>query len=197
MNKLIFIFIIVISPFLTGCSSTGSSTAARPLETGAAQAQQANQNKQWRCLSDQQQWLCEDLASASKVAEKNALAVATSNPVIETEPEVSTAAQVVLTPTASNQPIVLSQYPGHYLAVQLLAATEDKSIAKFLQQHPQLSPLNVTVVVDGKPLQLLILGAYPDYQQAKAAIDDISPALAIEPWIRPLAPLTSSLITTQ
>ena len=215
--KILFATLLIAATALLGaCSSLNKAQRAMP--EGSVQAKQSTKSKEWYCEGDEnQQWRCSDLSQTdANIFTEN---TASEHPVSETpatnKPPIkqasipatetaSTAASIespdtpvaitdITQPTANNNP--LQAYADDHYAVQLIAAKNLQTIDRYKQQHPQLSPQSVITNQNGQRWYLLLLGVYPSYAEANAAIAAISPAPTNNPWIRPLGALKASLKT--
>jgi len=158
----------------------------------------SNSHQQWHCEGDtNKEWRCSDLSEAGKTnsgSEKRA-ALATDNQTDSTQATAQTERTPAETkPVAITKPTLLKPDRKNTVAVQLIAARQQQTIKRFAQQHPQLQTQLITIEKNNEQWQLLLLGVYPSYAEAKAAIAAISPPLTNAPWIRPLAPLQSQQI---
>ena len=196
-------FLLLLSNLLlAACSQTNTTT---PLDNGSAQAGASKQQSQWRCNTDaNNKWICQDTTlqpPAAPVAVVTGEAVAASN--ASTKQNSANAANTEKTqktikpdpaqsaPTTTPKTL-LDNYPDSAFAVQLIAAQKKTAIDHYLKQHPQLDTPSLLRIQNNKGWHLLLLGIYPHYSEAQAAIIQISPSLETAPWIRPLAPLKKS-----
>jgi septal ring-binding cell division protein DamX len=90
-------------------------------------------------------------------------------------------------PKTPNNP--MNTYPSDYYVVQLIAARSEETIKNYLHRHPQISPQQINVILNGQAWRILILGAFPNTQLAQSAINAIDPPLGSPPWIRPIKTL--------
>lgn len=160
---------------------------------GTAQGRPVIRNQQWICRgNDQQQWLCRQLTAGSSTLYRTPAA-----PAPPVSPRPAPPDKPATLPPADNPPSQAAttlDYPDHYVVVQLLAARQASTLAQFHSRHPELPVQQLTLIRQGKPLYVLILGVYADQQEAQNAVNAISPALANTPWLRPLGPLKRRLL---
>lgn len=74
--------------------------------------------------------------------------------------------------------------PATYFTVQLFATVDIDRVYKFSEQNQISSRYVVPTVRDGIIWYVLLLDVYPDYSAAKVAMEDISPSLTTQPWVR-------------
>jgi septal ring-binding cell division protein DamX len=176
---------------VTACSNKPKQN----LPEGSVQAiSDSNSYQQWYCKGDKnEQWRCSDLSVTEPPhpEKQDLIAPAIYNPINTTPKKVT---QKKLTP-ATTQPkavitgVQLKSKNKNTYAVQLIAAQQQKTIERFKQKNPQLPTQLITVEKNEVQWQLLLLGVYPSYAQAKAAIAAISPPLTNTPWVRTLTPM--------
>ncbi len=202
---------------LFGLAACSSNNSKPELPSASAQAnQQPTQSTTWRCDGTRQGgWRCIDQDSqqvrispieAPVVVETPAPAtsIASTSPDIpqqEIDLEGTTAeSESTNTEAADSEELSISEYlnineyPDHFYTVQLLAAKHEETVRIFLQQHPDLAPLKVTINNNGMTHQLLLLGVYETFSEAQHAVNSLDTSLREKPWIRPLAPLKKLLI---
>ena len=80
---------------------------------------------------------------------------------------------------------VLNQ-PADYYTVQLMASVDKNRAYRFAEKH-QLSSRYIVATHRGDAVwYVLLLGIYPDYASAKAAMNDVAGSLKNTPWVRKL-----------
>lgn len=83
----------------------------------------------------------------------------------------------------------ISEIPGNYYAVQVVATSSMRNLDAFAQKHQLSNNLSTQIVVRGKTWNVLLSGAYPTRREAKAAVADFGSRLSTSPWIRPVSSL--------
>lgn len=75
--------------------------------------------------------------------------------------------------------------PSHYV-IQLLGASEEATLKRFLAQYPSLKQVTYyRTQRQGKPWFVVVQGDYPDYEAAKAGVKRLPAALQQQtPWVR-------------
>ena len=175
-------------------SACGNSPQ-QPLVDGSVQAAKTESSEQWHCEGDSnKQWRCRDLSELSS----QPLSATTEPTPPAPEPVISEATAATATPVVDNKPPATiptpSVYDNHQYVVQLIAAREPATIARFSRQNPQIpTTRQLTVEKDGEQWLVLILGTYGTYSEAKQAVDAITPPPITEPWIRPIGPIRDIL----
>ncbi|WP_145999113.1 SPOR domain-containing protein [Oceanicoccus sp. KOV_DT_Chl] len=191
-----FLALIALLALITACSQQATLDS---LDTGSAQAGAGKQKSKWLCSSDSnKQWSCKDVSIADIPATTNKAqskpAQTSTSPTTKAIVTVATAKTIDQASQNKAHPMTkpssaLSEYPDNYYAVQLVAAKLQTTITDYLAANPQLSDHSPITLKYKSDLHLLVLGVYPDYAAAQAAVDKISPALKKAPWIRAVGPL--------
>ena len=88
------------------------------------------------------------------------------------EPEVSSIENEILAMPATN------------FTVQLFASVDIDRVYKFAEQNQISVQYVVPTIRDDIVWYILLLDVYAGYSSAKAAMEDISPSLATQPWVR-------------
>lgn len=85
--------------------------------------------------------------------------------------------------------------PKDHFVLQLLGAQEEATVKRFLSQHPSLRKVTYYKTWrQGKPWYVVVQGAYPSRDAAKAAIGQLPASLRQQnPWIRSVAEIHQQL----
>ncbi len=103
----------------------------------------------------------------------------------EAEIETEAADEAAAMDELSAEDEVLNQ-PADYYTVQLMASVDKNRAYRFAEKH-QLSSRYIVATHRGDAVwYVLLLGIYPDYASAKAAMNDVAGSLKTTPWVRKL-----------
>lgn len=171
---------------------------------GAAQALPVHNAQPWYCQAGpNQQWHCDALANHNS----DNLSTKVPQPLSPPTPSGSTTMPAIKPvdsvddePPATISPhkkLAAAEYPDHFVAVQLLAAHKPATLKDYRQRHPEWDYLQLTTGTAEKPLYLLLLGIYPDYVTAQAAISSLPPSMAQQSWIRLWGPLKQQRLSSE
>ena len=84
--------------------------------------------------------------------------------------------------------------PSEYYAVQLIAMPNQALADKFINEHPAIEPVTVTLVDADDLYHVVLLGVYENYQSALTAVENRPASLAdIEPWIRSMSSVQTAM----
>ncbi|MDE1465411.1 SPOR domain-containing protein [Spartinivicinus poritis] len=149
----------------------------------------------WQCESGievENQWQCDDLnvpgkrTSLEETAKNDRLRLMALNLANKTD-HLETIAR-------------LRQVPRHYVTIQLIAASELKTISNLQLKYPFLySSTHVVVQSNGQPLHLLLYGVYENRMQAKKELSrlPLKQIQFLKPWVRTMANLQPLLSTAK
>ena len=116
-----------------------------------------------------------------------------ADPIETIAPE--TAAEVIdneveeIASTANSVDREILAMPITHYTVQLFATVDIDRVYKFAEQNQISTRYVVPTARDGIIWYVLLLDVYPDYATAKAAMQDISPSLKTQPWVRSIGSL--------
>jgi len=102
------------------------------------------------------------------------------------EPEATETAAVASDTEASSAEQEILAMPGTDFTVQLFASVDIDRVYKFAEQNQISVQYVVPTVRDEVVWYVLLLDIYPDYSTAKASMDEVSPSLTTQPWVRSL-----------
>ena len=91
------------------------------------------------------------------------------------------------------QPVPLTELPGDFYAVQLIAMPSKETLEAFASRERLRSVSAVRVESNGELYFVLLLGIYESYAIARQAVAAIPPVEGAEPWIRPLGSLQAAM----
>jgi septal ring-binding cell division protein DamX len=102
-----------------------------------------------------------------------------------------TASTEAATPTQTADMLAV---PPEYFTVQLSAMPSQILADKFINEHPSIEPVTVTLADDNELYHVVLLGIYESYQLARTAVENRPASLAdIEPWIRPMSSVQAAM----
>jgi len=83
----------------------------------------------------------------------------------------------------------IAETPADYYGIQIVAASNMENLQAFAAQHGISDTLSTKIVVDGKEWHVLLQGAYPTLEEAKAALAGLQGQYTTSPWIRRIGSL--------
>ncbi len=186
---LLAILTTVLAAVSVGCTNSNMEMLAKKTEREAGL---------WDCRNNSLGgWECSTLTARASLPSRQA-----SAPALPPPPQTETITATIQTEAATipavreeNAKHPLLEFPSHYYAVQLLAAKNESTIARYQNRYPAIHAETVSVNYNGNHFQLLILGVYPSVSEARQAITQLSTTPHPAPWVRPLAPLQTFLQT--
>lgn len=96
--------------------------------------------------------------------------------------------------TTSILALDLLALPPEYYAVQLTAMPNQALADKFVNEHPSIEPVTVTLADADDLYHVVLLGVYENYQSALTAVENRPASLAdIEPWIRSMSSVQAAM----
>ncbi|MEZ5559074.1 MAG: SPOR domain-containing protein [Pseudomonadales bacterium] len=92
------------------------------------------------------------------------------------------------------QPLALTDLPGDFYAVQLLAMSSKEALERFVAGQSLQGLSAARVVRDGRFFYVLLLGIYETRERAQQASRDLPPPFdRSEPWVRRLSSLQDAM----
>lgn len=185
-----------LSACLTACSSAPDTGPT--LEAGARSGDSST-SKQWVCQGNgSQDWQCSEWDGRTS-DNRSGIAIAPRAESVEEEAQAEIAAspapEVAVAPIAESPSInqLLREAPADAVVIQLIAATEQQTINRYINAHPELPVDQISVRQNNQQWQLLILGPYASREEASAVVSAF-PDLSDTPWIRSVDSLRAALI---
>lgn len=98
-----------------------------------------------------------------------------------------------------DRPVLLTDLPGEFYAVQLVAMSTKEDLETWASQH-DLQGFSAALVEndDGERYFVLLLGVYRDRQTAERAAAALPDSIKdVKPWVRPMAHLQAAMVPIQ
>jgi len=83
----------------------------------------------------------------------------------------------------------ISEIPADYYAVQVVATSSMRNLDAFANKYQLSNNLSTQIVVHGRTWNILLSGAYPTRDEAKAAVAEFAGRLSTSPWVRRVSTL--------
>lgn len=170
---------------LTACSSSESTKRSsiwdQRRDSQNVEAPSAAEYKQELAVVDQSS---SDLELSYQAEQVESFAADGATEMAEAESIEPEATVAVVESEASNVENQILSMPANHFTVQLFASVDIDRVYRFAKQNQLSVQYVVPTVRDDIVWYILLLDVYPDYASAKASMEDVSPSLTTQPWVR-------------
>lgn len=190
---------LFVSLLLVACTTPTTVKASYNEPQKVAPTVNSSSTNNWQCQWDEEgQWYCREPGAFVDLT-KNKIDVETN--IVSSIARIGIAKKDITKTSvtvSSNKNLDrnsnLQAYPDSYFAIQLIAAQNSQTIARYQQLNPHLLARSYSMNIKGQLWQLLILEVYSSREAAKKAVLALNPAPTTAPWVRPLGALKSALV---
>ena len=182
--------LLTLAVMLAGCRSGGQMHVRNPSAVAGEAAnwfcETGDESQDWGCVEDRELALNAQVAGPGDQSEGMRTAPGRTN-----GRRTPTPTDVALPP---DTPIPLTEVPPDYYVVQLVAVQTKEALEDYAGRKELRGMSAARIERDGRLFYVLLLGVYPDREQASTAASSLPAEFAdLDPWVRSVDSLQQAM----